>query len=110
MIEFLKKCGDDFRWRAARCCPSDLHSHCIGSGAGTRAHVVFQEKEAWCSRHGLLHVHETTDYELQKAITSRRLATDDEETSVGRTKPMAVICFDNDMMANYRRQVLPLSG
>lgn len=63
------------------------------------------------SKHGYFHVHETTDYERKASIVNRK-ACESRPTADGQSdcddhvppaadKPIAVIRFDNDMMASY---------
>jgi serine protease SohB len=66
------------------------------------------------SRHGFFHVHEGTDYERKAALVTRKTlekatsaiaGTDatisDDSVPEAAGKPIAVIRFDNDMMASY---------
>jgi len=65
------------------------------------------------SKHGFFHVHETTDYERKAAIVNRKkcdkIGTEDgcgdpdceDAVPPAAEKPIAVIRFDNDMMASY---------
>ncbi len=69
---------------------------------------IVGKKRQHGSKHGYFHVHETTDYDRKPAILTRKahekLGGDSqvaEAVPPAATKPIAVIRFDNDMMASY---------